>query len=191
MQIKFKKLNAKAQLPSYATKNSTGMDLSACIDNAVCLHVGESALVPTGIAIQVPDGLEAQIRGRNGLAFRHAIFCFHDTIDADNHDEIRVLLTNQSKKDFVIHPDMKVAQLVVSAQAVICRPEFEKTVNVYGGHFENDEEIRHAGLMNFTPEVYENHVKTKQEEYVQPQFRKGAPDQNEIMDNLLNAGRGK
>lgn len=168
MQIKFKKLNENAKLPIYATKNSSGMDLSACIDESVCLHAGESAIVPTGVAIELPDGLEAQIRGHAGLAFRHAIFCFQDTVDADNGDEVKVLLTNQSKKDFVIKPGMKVAQLVVSAQAVICRIEFDGDIP-----------------------VSENHVKTKQEEYVAPQFRKGAPDQSEIMGNLLNAGRGK
>lgn len=177
MQIKFKKLNENAKLPIYATKNSSGMDLSACIDESVCLHAGESAIVPTGVAIELPDGLEAQIRGHAGLAFRHAIFCFQDTVDADNGDEVKVLLTNQSKKDFVIKPGVKVAQLVVVTQPWRGETEFESVIDIEYPLAKDSKSIRALDRV--------------MEDHIPPQFRKGAPDQSEIMGNLLNAGRGK
>ena len=167
MHLKFKKLNSAAKLPAYATKNASGMDLYACLEKDEVIPAGASAIIPTGISVKLPENLEAQVRGHAGLAFRYALFCFPDTIDADTDGEIKVLLTNQSKRDLIIRDGMAVAQLVVNAAVVVCKPEFE-----------GEEQV---------PEK-----KVAPVEYVvPPHFRKGALDQSEIMDNLLNAGSGK
>lgn len=129
MQLKFKKLNDKAQLPVYATKEAAGMDLYACLDEPVTLRPGEAAAVPTGLAMELPPGMEAQIRGRSGLAFKHAVFSYNGTIDSDYRGEIKVLLINHSRVPFVIEPGMRICQMVVNASYVKCRPEFSEELN--------------------------------------------------------------
>lgn len=103
-------------LPTYQTKHSAGMDLRANLDAPLTLKPLQRALVPTGLFIELPEGHEAQIRPRSGLAFKHGISIVNSpgTIDADYRGEIKVLLINLSDKDFVIENGERIAQMVVS-----------------------------------------------------------------------------
>ncbi|MCB1652124.1 MAG: dUTP diphosphatase [Alphaproteobacteria bacterium] len=102
-------------LPSYATAQSAGMDLSAALEEAIELGAGERALVPTGLAIALPEGYEAQIRPRSGLAIKHGVTVLNTpgTIDADYRGEIKVILINHGKEPFTIERGMRIAQMVV------------------------------------------------------------------------------
>ena len=101
-------------LPSYATPLSSGMDLYAAIPSIMTLQAGERVTVPTGIALAMPEGVEAQVRSRSGLAAKEGIFVLNapGTIDADYRGEISVILYNTSDRVFVIKRGMKIAQLV-------------------------------------------------------------------------------
>lgn len=105
-----------APLPSYATKDSAGMDLMADITEEVILVPGERRLVKTGIAIALPQGYEAQIRPRSGLAYKHGVTVLNapGTIDADYRGEIGVILINHGEEAFTITPDMRIAQMVIA-----------------------------------------------------------------------------
>ena len=103
-------------LPHYATEQSAGMDLSAAIDKLLIIKAGEIQTVPTGIAIALPSGMEAQIRPRSGLAARHGITILNSpgTIDADYRGEIKAILINHSAEDFTITRGMRIAQIVIA-----------------------------------------------------------------------------
>lgn len=103
-------------LPAYATSQSAGMDLRANIDESIVLHPMERRLVPTGLHIALPQGFEAQIRPRSGLALKHGITVLNTpgTIDADYRGELMVLLINFSDTDFVINDGERIAQMVVT-----------------------------------------------------------------------------
>lgn len=103
-------------LPSYATEQSAGMDLSAAIDGKLELAPGQRALVPTGIAIALPPGYEAQIRPRSGLAAKNGVTVLNTpgTIDADYRGEIKVILVNLGHENFIIERGMRIAQMVVA-----------------------------------------------------------------------------
>lgn len=103
-------------LPAYATSQSAGMDLRANIDESIVLHPMERRLVPTGLHIALPQGFEAQIRPRSGLALKHGITVLNTpgTIDADYRGELMVLLINFSYTDFVINDGERIAQMVVA-----------------------------------------------------------------------------
>lgn len=103
-------------LPKYATAESAGMDLMASIIEPVTLAPGERKLIPTGIAIQMPSGYEAQIRPRSGLAIKNGITVLNTpgTIDADYRGEIMVILVNLSDQDFTIERGMRVAQMIIA-----------------------------------------------------------------------------
>lgn len=103
-------------LPAYATSQSAGMDLRANIDESIVLHPMERRLVPTGLHIALPQGFEAQIRSRSGLALKHGITVLNTpgTIDADYRGELMVLLINFSDTDFVINDGERIAQMVVA-----------------------------------------------------------------------------
>ena len=103
-------------LPSYATPHSAGMDLLAAIDAPITLKNGERKLVPTGLSIALPDGYEAQIRPRSGLALKHGITLVNTpgTIDADYRGEIGVILINLGQEDFTIERGMRIAQMVIA-----------------------------------------------------------------------------
>ncbi len=105
-------------LPAYATSQSAGMDLRANIDESIVLHPMERRLVPTGLHIALPQGFEAQIRPRSGLALKHGITVLNTpgTIDADYRGELMVLLINFSDTDFVINDGERIAQMVVARQ---------------------------------------------------------------------------
>ena len=115
MQIKV--INRGRQpLPAYATEQSAGMDLRANIDAPLTLRPLEHKLVGTGLYIALPQGYEAQIRPRSGLALKHGITVLNSpgTIDADYRGEIMVLLVNLSDTDFVINEGERIAQMVIA-----------------------------------------------------------------------------
>ncbi len=115
-KITIKKLHNAAVIPAYATAQSAGMDLAACIDEPITIKPHERAIVPTGIAIALPPGYEAQVRGRSGLAAKHGIMPANGvgTIDADYRGEVGVILLNTSNEPFTIEPGMRVAQMVIA-----------------------------------------------------------------------------
>ena len=112
-------------LPAYATAGSAGVDLAAAVDAPLTLAPGARALVPTGFAIALPAGAEAQIRPRSGLALRHGITCLNapGTIDADYRGELGVILINHGSEPFTVTRGMRVAQLVVAAVARVAWDE--------------------------------------------------------------------
>ncbi|WP_417455034.1 dUTP diphosphatase [Kiloniella sp.] len=103
-------------LPSYATPQSAGMDLLAAVNKTIELAPGDRTLVPTGLKIALPDGYEAQIRPKSGLALKHGITLVNTpgTIDADYRGEIGVIMINLGKETFTIERGIKIAQMVVA-----------------------------------------------------------------------------
>ena len=106
----------KQPLPTYATAQSAGMDLRANIDSPVTLKPMERPLVPTGLHIALPEGYEAQVRPRSGLALKHGITVLNTpgTVDADYRGEIMVLLINFSNEEFVVNAGERIAQMVIA-----------------------------------------------------------------------------
>jgi dUTP pyrophosphatase len=102
--------------PSYETDGASGLDLRAAVDRELTLHPGEIRLVPTGVAISLPMGYEAQIRPRSGLALKHGVGMVNSpgTIDSDYRGEIGVVLINWGKAPFVIKRGDRIAQMVVT-----------------------------------------------------------------------------
>ncbi|QTE36577.1 dUTP diphosphatase [Mucilaginibacter sp. P25] len=107
---------SKNSLPAYETAHAAGMDLRADVETAVVLKPMERKLIPTGLYIELPEGFEAQIRPRSGLAFKHGIGIVNSpgTIDADYRGEIKVLLINFSTEDFEVNTGDRIAQMVVA-----------------------------------------------------------------------------
>ncbi len=116
MKIDIIKLNTKAILPEYQTAGAAGMDIHACIDETIILKPGERRMIPTGFAIAVPAGYEAQIRARSGLSIKHGITMINGvgTIDADYRGEVGVLLVNLGQDSFEITAGMRIAQMVIA-----------------------------------------------------------------------------
>ena len=117
MEIKIKKLRENAKIPSRATNGSAGMDLYACIDEPITLAPGQLAIVPTGIAIALPDNsCAAFLYARSGLGVKHGI-CLSNgvgVIDSDYRGEICAGLCNVSNKPYTIEPDERVCQMVIA-----------------------------------------------------------------------------
>lgn len=103
-------------LPGYATDHSAGMDLRANLDAPIILAPGERALIPTGLYLELPEGMEAQVRPRSGLAFKHGVTVLNSpgTIDADYRGEVGVLLINHGRESFEVQDGERVAQLIVA-----------------------------------------------------------------------------
>jgi dUTP pyrophosphatase len=125
-------------LPAYATEHSAGMDVCAAVEGEFVLKAGETALIPTGFAIALPEGFEAQIRPRSGLAIKHSIGIMNapGTIDADYRGEVRIILTNYSPNDFVIRRGDRIAQMVIAPYTRATweeRPELDATRRGAGG----------------------------------------------------------
>ncbi|HAR20841.1 MAG TPA: dUTP diphosphatase [Cytophagales bacterium] len=108
--------HSKHPLPQYQTESSAGMDLRAELPQPINLKPLERKLIGTGLYIELPNGHEAQIRPRSGLAFKHGLTVLNSpgTIDADYRGEIKVLLVNLSDTDFLIHDGERIAQMVIS-----------------------------------------------------------------------------
>lgn len=103
-------------LPAYATENSAGVDLTAAVESPVSIAPGEISVIPTGIAIALPDGFETQIRPRSGLAAKFGVTVLNTpgTIDPDYRGEIKVILINLGKQPFVVERGMRIAQMVLA-----------------------------------------------------------------------------
>ena len=116
-------------LPAYATPAAAGMDLLAAVAEPVTLRPGERRLVPSGIALAVPEGFEAQVRPRSGLALRHGVTVLNSpgTIDADYRGEIGVLLVNLGEAPFTIARGDRIAQMVV---APVARASWSETADL-------------------------------------------------------------
>lgn len=108
-------------LPEYATPFSAGVDLRANVDNPITLGPLERTLVPTGLYLELPQGYEAQIRPRSGLALKHGLTVLNSpgTIDADYRGEIRVILVNLSNESFVINDGERICQMVIAEHAQV------------------------------------------------------------------------
>ena len=116
IKVLIKKLNSKVQLPKYKTDGSSGMDLMAFITSSINIKSQESALIPTGISIAIPGDTEVQIRPRSGLAAKSNISVLNTpgTIDSDYRGEIKIILFNHGKEEFIINNNDRVAQMVLT-----------------------------------------------------------------------------
>ena len=116
MAVSVKIVNTSGNaLPEYATHGASGMDLRADLASPVVLQPMERKLVPTGLFIELPEGYEAQVRPRSGLAFKQGITCLNSpgTVDSDYRGEIKIVLINLSGEEQIIHPGDRIAQLVL------------------------------------------------------------------------------
>lgn len=120
---------SKHALPAYATSLSAGMDVRANISEPVVVKPMERVLIPTGLFIQLPEGFEAQIRPRSGLALKHGITVLNSpgTIDADYRGEIRVILINLSTEPFIINDGERICQMVVALHSQV---QWEETASL-------------------------------------------------------------
>jgi dUTP pyrophosphatase len=118
---------SKHQLPAYSTEHSAGMDLRANIEGPVLLKPLQRVLIPTGLYIQLPEGHEAQIRPRSGLAAKFGVTVLNTpgTIDADYRGEIKVILVNLSNDDFTINDGERICQMVIAEYAKVKLQEVE------------------------------------------------------------------
>ena len=131
---------ADLPLPAYATSGSAGVDLLAAVDAPLVIAVGGRAMVPTGLAIALPPGWEAQVRPRSGLAAKHGVILPNapGTIDSDYRGEIKVIMANFGEAPFTVEPGMRIAQMVVAPVArlawldVANLPETERGTGGFG-----------------------------------------------------------
>lgn len=116
-------------LPHYATEGSSGMDVRATIDDDVVLEAGKVDLISTNLIVEIPEGFEIQVRPRSGLAAKHGIGLLNSpgTIDSDYRGEVKIILFNFSKEDFVIKRGDRIAQLILSK---FYRAEMNQTENL-------------------------------------------------------------
>lgn len=138
VQIKRMPGNEDIELPRKMSELASGFDLYAAVTEELVLRPGERALVPTGMAIAMPGGLEAQIRPRSGLAFKHGVTCLNTpgTIDADYRGEVKVLLINLGQEPFTIARNERIAQMVfqiVPEVNLLQVDELSETVRGAGG----------------------------------------------------------
>jgi dUTP pyrophosphatase len=119
---------AGLDLPAYATAHAAGVDLLAAIDKDVVLAPGGRALIPTGLAIALPEGYEAQVRPRSGLALKHGITLPNSpgTIDADYRGEVGVIIMNSGSEPFTVTRGMRIAQMVVAPVSSLRWSEVER-----------------------------------------------------------------
>ena len=136
MDIRVKRLTASVEptelpLPTYQTAGSAGADLYAALESQLTLSPGQRALIPTGIALELPQGYDAQVRPRSGLALKHGITTLNapGTIDADYRGEVGVLLINHGSAEFSIARGDRIAQLVV---APVTRGAFSTVADLSG-----------------------------------------------------------
>ena len=125
LAVKFRRLAHAGDLalPSYATSGAAGLDLAAAIDQPICFKPNMRQAIPTGFAMALPEGYEAQIRPRSGLALKYGITVANapGTIDSDYRGEIAVILVNNGTDDFTVTYGMRIAQMVIAA-VTICAP---------------------------------------------------------------------
>ena len=128
-KVLIKKLDPTVELPAYKTEGASGMDLMALIDKPITLKPNSSCLVPTGLAIAFSSNFEIQIRPRSGLAAKNCISVLNTpgTIDSDYRGEIKVILFNHGKNDFLINNKDRIAQMILTP---VIKMEFEETDNL-------------------------------------------------------------
>lgn len=116
LEIKVKKLRNEAILPLYMTEHAAGMDLFSAMDRPVVLSPGERALIPTGLAMEIPCGYEGQVRPRSGLALKKGLSLVNSpgTIDADYRGEVGVIVINHGNETVEIHSGDRIAQLIIA-----------------------------------------------------------------------------
>ena len=129
VKVLVKKLDPKVQLPSYKTKGSSGMDLMAFIKDPIKIAPNTSALIPTGISVAMPNDVEIQIRPRSGLAAKSSISVLNTpgTIDSDYRGELKIILFNHSKEEFVVRNNDRIAQIVLMP---VLKIDFEEVDNL-------------------------------------------------------------
>ena len=138
VKVLLKKLNPTAEIPKYKTEGSSGMDLMALIENSITIKSQNSALIPTGLSIAIPEDMEVQIRPRSGLAAKSNISVLNTpgTIDSDYRGEIKIILFNHGKEEFTVNNNDRIAQMVLMP---VLKAEFKeveelpKTVRGSGG----------------------------------------------------------
>ena len=138
IKVLVKKLNPKAELPKYKTEGSSGMDLMALIEKPITIKPQNSALIPTGLSIAIPEDTEVQIRPRSGLAAKSSISVLNTpgTIDSDYRGEIKIILFNHGKEEFTVNNNDRIAQMILMP---VLKAEFEeveelpKTIRGSGG----------------------------------------------------------
>jgi len=138
--LEIRRLDERATLPAYQTPGAAGMDLSACLAEGESIRIGAGAIavVPTGLALAIPDGFEGQVRPRSGLATKFGVTVANapGTIDSDYRGELKVALVNLGKAEFVVEHGMRVAQLVIAPVArarVVEVAELDGTKRGLGG----------------------------------------------------------
>ncbi|MGB9664672.1 MAG: dUTP diphosphatase [Ignavibacteria bacterium] len=139
--IKFKRLSENFNdipLPSYSTEGSSGMDLRAAVEEKVIIKPFETMLIPTNLAVEIPEGYEGQVRPRSGLAAKNFVTILNTpgTIDSDYRGEIKVILTNFGREDFVVNRGDRIAQLVivkVEKVEIVETKELNSTIRNEGG----------------------------------------------------------
>ena len=140
MKISVVKLREDAVFPVYQTLGAAAADIHACVDGPVVLAPMQRYVVPTGLAVAVPEGYEVQIRARSGLSIKHGVTLANGvgTIDSDYRGEVGVILINLGQEDFVVEPGMRIAQMVLAAheqiawQEVATLPETDRGSGGYG-----------------------------------------------------------
>ena len=138
IKVLVKKLNPKVKLPKYKTEGSSGMDLMALIEKPIKIKPQNSALIPTGLSIAIPEDTEVQIRPRSGLAAKSSISVLNTpgTIDSDYRGEIKIILFNHGKEEFTVNNNDRIAQMILMP---VLKAEFEeveelpKTIRGSGG----------------------------------------------------------
>jgi dUTP pyrophosphatase len=138
IEVFCKKLSPEVSLPGYQTRGSSGMDLHAHIEEPAVLKPGQFSLIPCGIALSIPEGFEAQIRPRSGLAARHGITILNScgTIDSDYRGEVQVIMINLGPHDYQIKPQERIAQMIFARVAkveLVIREELDPTPREAGG----------------------------------------------------------
>ena len=134
-KILIKRLSKNVDLPKYETIGSSGMDLSANLETSINIEPGETALIPTGLSVSIPEDLEIQIRPRSGLASKKKITVLNSpgTIDSDYRGEIKVLLINHGKSIFTVEKGVRIAQMVICPIVKASLEEVEDLENTKRG----------------------------------------------------------
>ena len=135
VKVLIKKLSPEVKSPSYKTNGASGMDLIAFVKKPIKILPGETNLVSTGISIAIPEGYEIQIRPRSGLAAKNQITVLNTpgTIDSDYRGELKIILINHGKKEFIINNNDRVAQMVLTPVSKIELKEVEMLTNTNRG----------------------------------------------------------
>lgn len=137
MKVKMRRLDPAAKSPEYKTPEAAGADLFACMKEPVSILPQGVALIPTGWAIEIPSGYQGEVRARSGLALKEGLFVLNGpgTIDADYRGEVKVILANFSSQTRIIHPQDRIAQLVIMPviQATFQEAELSGTSREQGG----------------------------------------------------------